>query len=267
MNLLELFSGTHSIGKVAKEKNYNVISLDRDLPAKSKIYNYTSENHIKEDIMNWDYKIYPPNYFYIITASPVCLWWSNLRNCWIGRKCKSINPTEIITKEILEEEIKLKGEPMVDKVIEIIKYFKPKYWWIENPQTGKMKHYIKNMYPEFNIFYDVDYCQYSDWGYQKKTRFWTNIKNFNPKICNKDCDNLIKRGNQKVHKNNLAGNNWIIDNNKHINVKNKELRIKYKEKLKHKKDVSVSVGSGTNRLDRYRIPEKLIIELFNKVKY
>ena len=250
MNLLELFSGTHSIGKVAKEKNYNVISLDRDLPAT-----------IKEDIMNWDYKIYPPNYFYIITASPVCLWWSNLRNCWIGRKCKSINPTEIITKEILEQEIKLKGEPMVDKVIEIIKYFKPKYWWIENPQTGKMKEYIKNMYPEFNIFYDVDYCKYSNWGYQKRTRFWTNIKNFNPKICKKDCDNLIERCNKKVHKNNLAGNNWIIHNNKAINCKSKELKNKYREELKNKPKIK-----ETTKKERYRIPEKLIIELFNEIE-
>ena len=53
-NLLELFSGTGSVGKVAKD-NYNVISLDRDMEA-----------DIKEDIMTWDYKKYPKDYFYII---------------------------------------------------------------------------------------------------------------------------------------------------------------------------------------------------------
>ena len=41
--------------------------------------------------------------------------------------------------------------------------------------------------------------------------------------------------------------------------------IKKRDKLrkgkKHKKDVSISVGGGTNRLERYRIPEK-IIEIF-----
>ena len=36
MNLLELFSGTHSIGYVASSMGYNVISVDRDLDAKSK---------------------------------------------------------------------------------------------------------------------------------------------------------------------------------------------------------------------------------------
>jgi hypothetical protein len=27
-------------------------------------------------------------------------------------------------------------------------------------------------------FYDVDYCMYSDWGYKKRTRIWTNKTDF-----------------------------------------------------------------------------------------
>ena len=42
MKVLELFSGTHSVGVVCKEKGYEVISLDRDLGSKSKLYNYES---------------------------------------------------------------------------------------------------------------------------------------------------------------------------------------------------------------------------------
>jgi len=245
MRLLELFSGTHSIGKVAVQKGYEVVSLDRDLPAT-----------FKEDILTWNYKIYPPKHFDVITASPVCLWWSVLRNTWIGRKCKTIHLTDVVTMEMLNKDIDTFGKPMVNKIFEIIKYFQPKYWWIENPQTGKMKNYIESMFPEFNIYYDVDYCHYSDWGYQKRTRFWTNIKDFKPKVCKKDCNNLIERGKSKVHKNCLAGNNWIIDNGKAINCKTKELRIKYKEQLKEKPKIK-----NTTRNERYRIPPNLISEL------
>ena len=231
MKLLELFSGTHSIGKVAKELNIEVISLDRDLPA-----------DIQEDIMTWNYKIYPEGHFDIITASPVCLWWSVCRQSWIGRKMKA-HGDKIITKKILQEDIDKYGKPMVDKVREIINYFKPKYYWIENPQTGKMKEYITDI-----PYYDVDYCMYSDWGYKKRTRFWTNIKGFNNLLCKKDCKNIIiikeeNKKDKKLHINNCG-------NKKILNI------VK-----RHSKDVSKNYGSGTNKLERYRIPPKLINEL------
>jgi hypothetical protein len=246
MKLLELFSGTHSIGKIAKEKGYEVYSLDRDLGAECPLKSgYKSDNHFKEDIMTFDYKQFPKGYFKVITASPVCLWWSVLRNTWIGRKLKSHGDT-IITKEILEEDIKKYGEPMVDKIFEIIDYLEPQYWWIENPQTGRMKEYINDLVP----YHDVDYCKYSDWGYKKTTRFWTNIENFKPKICKKDCENIISYNQQKLHKNRIGNNknDITMDNDKIIRINTAELR----KKFKHKKDISVSFGGGSNRLERYR---------------
>ncbi len=89
---------------------------------------------------------------------------------------------------------------MVDTVFEIINYFKPKYWWIENPQTGRMKEYITLP------FYDIDYCKYSDWGYKKRTRFWTNIEDFDAKLCNKDCGNMITVKDHLIHHTNLGNN-------------------------------------------------------------
>jgi len=237
--LLELFSGTHSIGKIAEQRGYEVVSLDRDLPATIKI-----------DIMKWDYKKdYPVGYFDIITASPVCLWWSNLRKCWIGRKIKAHGDT-IITKEILEEDIENFGKPMVDKVREILEYFKPKYYWIENPQTGLMKNYITDL-----PFHDVDYCQYSDWGYKKKTRFWTNIK-INPKTCDiKNCSN-VEEGR---HKKNLATVRVIDELGNKILVNTKALRLKHKKLLISSKNKT----QGTSKHDRYRIPPNLIEDLLD----
>tara|TARA_R110000822_G_scaffold26049_10_gene78817 strand:+ start:690 stop:1595 length:906 start_codon:yes stop_codon:yes gene_type:complete len=293
MNHLELFSGTHSFGKISSELGYNVISLDRDLGDQCPFSDYVSNKHIKEDILTWNYKVYPKGYFKLITASPVCLWWSNLRNTWIGRKLRSHGDT-IITKEILDEDIEKFGVPMVDKVFEIIDYFEPQYYLIENPMTGKMKQYINELIP----YYDIDYCKYSDWGYKKTSRFWTNIEGFTNKRCKNDCDNmitiktqdnaihtgkgtLIKSDYRKMHKNPLGDQNKandkcnkikqnlhkdrmgsttsIIDNGVIIHLNTKELRKKYK----HKKDVSINLGGGSNRLERYRIPPKLIHELFN----
>ena len=176
MNHLELFSGTHSFGKVSSKLGYNVYSLDRDLGDEND--DYKSENHFKEDIMTWDYKQYPKGFFKVITASPVCLWWSICRLSWIGRKLKA-HGDKIITQEILDEDIEKYGVPMVDKVFEIIDYFNPEFYIIENPKTGKMKEYINPLIP----YYDVDYCMYG-LTYKKPTRFWTNIEGLEFKKCN-----------------------------------------------------------------------------------
>ena len=55
MNILELFSGTGSIGKVAIDFGHHVISLDKDMEA-----------DIKTEILDWDYKTYDPGCFDLI---------------------------------------------------------------------------------------------------------------------------------------------------------------------------------------------------------
>jgi hypothetical protein len=176
MNHLELFSGTHSFGKVSSKLGFNVVSLDRDMGNEDD--GYISTNHIQEDILTWNYKIYPRHYFKIVTASPVCLWWSVCRLSWIGRKIKSHGDT-VITREIIDEDIDKYGKPMVDKVFEILDYFEPEYFIIENPKTGSMKDYISSDIP----FYDIDYCMYG-FDYRKPTRFWTNISGLEFNQCN-----------------------------------------------------------------------------------
>lgn len=176
---LELFSGTHSFGKVSSRHGYDVVSLDRDLGAECPFGSgYVSKKHFKQDILTWDYKQYPKNYFDLITASPVCMWWSHLRKSWIGRKIKAHGDT-IITQEILDADIEKYGIPMVDKIFEILDYFNPKYFIVENPKNGQMKEYISELIP----YYDVDYCMYG-FDYRKTTRFWTNIPNLVFEKCN-----------------------------------------------------------------------------------
>ena len=220
MRLLELFSGTHSVGKVASGMGFDIVSLDRDIGGECPFgFGYKSKNHFKEDIMTWNYKQFPEGHFDLITASPVCLWWSSLRRTWIGRKLKGMNRN--LTAEDIEKDKELFGIPMVDKVLEILDYFKPKFWWIENPKTGSMKDYINDLLP----YVDLDYCMYG-MDYKKRTRIWTNIP-FRGNLCDGKCSSL-------------------------------------KEGTKHK-DISKDYGGGSNRLERYVIPRKLIIDLLTLV--
>ena len=252
MKVLELFSGTHSIGRVLKDKGWEVISLDRDMNGKSKLYEGydNSDNHIKEDIMTWDYKQFNEGDFDLITASPICIFWSRLRNTWIGRKSKAINPDgSIVKKEDLQRDIDMYGKPMVDKVIEIIEYFKPKNWWIENPSTGLMKNYIEEKHPLYNTYYDFDYCKYSDWGYKKSTRFWTNVPDVNSLRCKNDCENMLVI--EKQHKSVL--------------VNTKKLRVGHKKSVDGGKGIRKSTTGTKSKYERYRVPQKLIEELISHI--
>jgi len=251
MNHLELFSGTHSFGKVSSKHGYTVYSLDRDLSGECPFSDYVSANHIKEDILTWDYKQFPQDFFSLITASPVCLWWSNLRSMWIGRTKNN----KIYTKDDIEYDINNLGKPMVDKVFEIIDYFKPKKWIIENPYTSKMKHYIEAQYPHYNTYNDYSYCKFTNWGYEKKTRFWNNL-NKEDCLCKKDCSNMIVTSTQKVHRIRMGTSKTIIDNNKIIRVNTKTLREKYKDWKG-----TVYLQGKTSKWERYRIPEKIIERL------
>ena len=268
MNHLELFSGTHSFGKVSHKLGYNVVSLDRDLGASCPFTDYVSKTHIQEDIMTWDYKQYPVGHFSLITASPVCLWWSRLRNSWIGRKCKTIHPTDVITKDHIQNDINQYGKPMVDKVIEIIQYFKPKYWVIENPMGSRMKEYMTEEYPQYNTYNNFSYCKFSDWGYQKNTRFWNNIPGLQDNICKKlnYCDTIVTEDGNARHKKILANGYEMIDSKK-VLCNTKELRTKLREQKKKEGATKMpSTTNGTKKIDRYRIPENLIEYILNDLQ-
>ena len=156
MKLLELFSGTGSVGKVAKELGYDVVSLD------------LKNADINADILQWNYKQFKPNEFKIIWASPPCIEYSRAKTTGI-RKIDYANS-------------------IVKKTIEIINYFNRSVWFIETPQMGLLKQ--QDFMKDFD-YYDVDYCKYG-MEYRKSTRIWTNLKDWMPRpLCKKDCGNII----------------------------------------------------------------------------
>ena len=265
VKVLELFSGTGSVGKVCKQLDWDVVSVDLLLPADHQV-----------DIMNFDYKQYPKDEFDIVWASPPCTDYSNLQSCWLGRKKKD---GVIYTKEIMEKNMD-EADKLVLKAFEIIEYFNPHYWFLENPATGKLK--TRDIMKD-KPYYDVSYCMYSDWGYEKRTRIWTNKLNWNNLICDKSgaCGNMIESQYQKVlgngyeiidgkkvlcntkalrqkHKARMGTSKTVIDNGEIIRVNTATLRIKYKDF----ENVNKSLNNDTDKLDRYRIPEDLIFSLF-----
>ena len=226
MKVLELFSGTGSVGKVCKEIGWETLSVDIDGRA-----------DIKCDILEWDYKQYDKDEFDVIWASPPCATFSFLQHAFLGR----LRNGEIFTRDTMESEMKTKGDPLVLKALEIINYFNPHYWFMENPDTGRLKNrsYMKDI-----PYYVVDYCMYSDWGYRKRTRIWTNKKNWIGKMCDGKgtCGNMIG----SLHKTNLG---------------NTERLLRAESQLKHMNTVSCMGGKRTSLDERYRVPPDLIFSL------
>jgi len=164
MKCLELFSGTGSVGSVAKELGYEVVSLDRDMEA-----------DIKCDIMDWDYTICPNKYFDVIWASPPCTEYSI---------AKTTAPRDIES-----------ANKIVQRTLDILEYFEAKYWIIENPQTG----YLKDQIMMWGLpFKDIDYCKYG-MPYRKRARLWNNIFNWNPRpLCKRDCGSMAATGRKHI---------------------------------------------------------------------
>tara|TARA_R100001463_G_scaffold107505_1_gene162096 strand:- start:284 stop:910 length:627 start_codon:yes stop_codon:yes gene_type:complete len=159
--VLELFKGSGSITTYFSNTDYEVISLDI-----LKKYNPT----ICSDIMEWDYTIYPPHHFDIIWASPECKIFSMLQNTWIGRKWRD--------KQHLQE-TRDEHSCFILKTMEIIDYFKPKHYFVENPKDSKIWDYIPDEFKDKYII--VDYCFFG-YDYKKPTKILTN-KDLTNKRC------------------------------------------------------------------------------------
>ena len=174
---LDLFCGKGSISKVLSKNGYEVVTLDINP-------NFNPTHTV--NILDWDYWKYPKKYFEVISASVPCTEYS---------RAKTLGTRDFDT-----------ADKLVRKTLEIIEYFQPKLWWIENPRTGFLptRPCIQN-FP----YLDVDYCQFSNWGYQKPTRIWgsENLANLPSKVCDgKNCQNLISgKGSRKRHKEQLGG--------------------------------------------------------------
>ena len=215
MKLLELFSGTKSASKV-------LIQLYPDLESVSLDFCPKYQPDILIDILEWDYTFYPRNYFDIVWASP---------------NCKEYSRAKTVGVRDFEY-----ADRMVKKTLEIIKYFNPTYWFLENPWTGllKTREFMKEL-----PMYRVDYCRYGH-DSLKPTAIWSNIKDFEPKICKKQCGMIVEINDngkvRNIHKGCMAGQWKILVREQH----NYSPRYVYE--------------------DRIKVPEKLLCEIFANIQ-
>ena len=149
MKVLELFSGTGVVSKTFKELGNETFTIDN---------NKSCNPDLCIDILKLDVKDIPfkPDF---IWASPPCIDYSHAKR----------TGTSFIEYSNM----------LVIKTLSLIIALKPKFWIIENPQTGTLKfqYFMKDL-----PYTDVSYCRYGK-GFRKQTRLWNNFE-FVGKLCN-----------------------------------------------------------------------------------
>ena len=143
--LLELFAGTGSMGRAFRDLGWEVISLD-----------ITPGHTIQSDIMDWDYRAaYPPSFFHAVHASPPCTQYSCAR-----RRAKTPRDLEGSDKS-------------VQRTFDIIAFFRPQVWIIENPLTSLLKSrpVMEGLRHKLR---SITYCRYGA-PYRKSTAIWSNL--------------------------------------------------------------------------------------------
>ena len=136
MRLLELFSGSSSAGQ---QFDGQVVSVD-----------LVGKPTHKVDIFDWDFTVYGQGYFDIIWASPPCTQYSPAR-------------TTAKPPRDLES-----ADRLVQRAIDLIAYFNPRFWFIENPWRGLLRH--RDVVASLPPPKQVSYCMYG-YPYKKKLVF------------------------------------------------------------------------------------------------
>jgi hypothetical protein len=163
MQVLELFAGSRSIGKVADRLFFETYSTD--------IEQFGGIDYLT-DILEFDVTKIPfkPD---IIWASPPCTAFSVAA---IGKNWTKDGDNYIPKNPRADFGLKL-----VQKTLEIIEHFKPTYFFIENPRGMLRKMPIMAHLKRQG----VTYCQYGDTR-MKPTDIWTNSDKWVPRpmCCN-----------------------------------------------------------------------------------
>lgn len=257
MKVLELFKGTGSVGKTITKSHpdWEITSLDIQ-----KKFN----PDICCDIMDWDYKQFPVHHFDIIWASPECKIYSSLQD---SLNWKRHGKTHEESKINLEQK-RRDSDKFVLRALEIIEYFQPTKWFIENPWNSNMKTIPELQKLNSSRF---DYCRFG-FDYQKPTRIWSNVE-FESMKCN--CFENAEPKEKKEHKVKIGQHRTKDKKNPDQTTEKEryaipegliEHLVEAPKPRKHKVNIGSKGTQSTNENQRYAIPERLVEHLVNAPK-
>ncbi len=149
--ILSLFDLTGNWSKPYKQNGYDVIQVDIQKGI---------------DILTWDYKQIPKNSVYGILAAIPCTDYAVSGARWFAEKDKDGRTAA--------------SQKLVEKTKEIIEYFTPIFWVVENPvsRINKLNPWLGEVKYKFNP-YDFAGYGFEEDRYTKRTHLWGN---FNPPI-------------------------------------------------------------------------------------
>lgn len=159
MKTIELFAGTRSFSKVAKDLGHEVFTTD---------YEETDGQDLVADIHDLKAKDFPyqPD---VLWASPPCEGFSvaSIGANW-GGGYRGYQPKSDTARRSID---------LVKQALRLIDEIKPKWWFIENPRGVLRK---LDLIPADAIRHTVTYCQYGDTR-MKPTDIWTNATWWTPR--------------------------------------------------------------------------------------
>lgn len=179
MKVLELFSGTRSIGKAFEEMGHEVFSIDYD-------ERFEADSHMDIEFLTADYVLENFGKPDVIWASPDCTTFSIAAISHHRRKNEETGSLDPVS------DYAFKCDRVDQNMLKVIRELDPKYFFIENPRGGLRKMEWMQGIPR----YTVTYCQYGDTR-MKPTDIWTNHPNpkFKPPCKNGDpCHVRAPRG-------------------------------------------------------------------------
>ena len=145
MRLLELFSGTGSIGRAFQAQGWEVISVDNDPRAHATLRADVASIQTGELLAGGRIDA--------IWASPPCT------NYSVARRSAETTTGDLES-----------SDQLVRKTLEIAKELGAPMVFIENPWTGKLRH--RGLLDHLKL-HKVSYCKYG-FPYRKNTAIWTN---------------------------------------------------------------------------------------------